>query len=393
MKIFFLAILITLLFANCKTIETEGQINEAITSINMDQPISDTLYIEAGDLSHDLSIVRLETSSSIILGNIYNLIRCDNFFIIETERGSYLFTQNGRYLRELYRRGRGPEEFLSPKFSPKIVNNILYLEDWFKRQDRYYGIDLASGEINVIVKPLAWHTHDFLVTEEGTIAAFGEFIPDDSDNVGFVFLSRKRDLYFQDMNGNLIGKYDLGFAEHGQAFGWAEMHYLAGQIYLTTPRGETILRIRGNNADTIWTNHFETEYKKRDIPGRYTYASLIYFSSGRVLLQKQEIEIIGRSGRHARKGIILVDRFEGTSRIIKYYLKTRNNMLNLTKFDFTRDGYLCKVLYAHQIIEMMKDPEMEDYINELVQRGSYFADEPISMDDNPFLLTGRISND
>ena len=68
----------------------------------------------------------------------------------------------------------------------------------------------------------------------------------------------------------------------------------------------------------------------------------------------------------------------------------RNNMLNLTKFDFTRDGYLCKVLYAHQIVEMMKDPEMESYINELMQRGSYFADESISMDDNPFLLIGKI---
>lgn len=331
-----------------------------------------------------------------ILGNIYGIIRSDDYFIVSPEGGSYLFTQNGHFLRELYRSGRGPEEFLSPKFSHKIVNNILYLEDWSKRHDRYYGIDLESGKIKVIEKPLAWHTHDFLVTEDGTIAAFGQFIPDGTDHITDPSKIFKRDLYFQDMYGSLIAKYDLGFAEQGQAFGLAEMHFLSGEIYLTIPRGETILRIQDNNADTIWTNYFENEYKRGDIPGRYTYASLIYYSSKRILLEKQEVEIIIRpnniiSGRRAHKGIILVDRYEGTTRVIKPYLKCRNNILNLTKLDFTRDGYLCKVLYAHQIIELMKDPDMEAYLNDLIRKGSYFADEPISIDDNPFLLKGKIN--
>jgi hypothetical protein len=39
----------------------------------------------------------------------------------------------------------------------------------------------------------------------------------------------------------------------------------------------------------------------------------------------------------------------------------------------------------------MKDPEMEDYLSDLINKGSYFTNEPISMDDNPFLLIGRIS--
>lgn len=382
---------------NCKNRETNSEPKEAFTSINVDQHIEDTLYVEAGDFFHDLSLVKLETNSSIILGNIYGIVRSDDYFIISPERGSYLFTKDGRFLREMYRRGRGPEEFLSPKFSSKIVNNTLYLEDWSKRQDRYYGIDLESGAIKVIEKPLAWHTHDFLVSENGTIAAFGQFIPDGADHMTDPSRMFKRDIYFQDMYGSLIVKYDLGFAEQGQAFGLAEMHFLSGEIYLTTPRGETILRIQDNKADTIWTNYFESEYKRRDIPGRYSYASLIYYSSKRILLEKQEVEIIIRpnniiSGRRAHKGIILVDRYEGTTRVIKPYLKCRNNILNLTKLDFTRDGYLGKVLYAHQIIELMKDPEMDTYLNDLIRKGSYFADEPVSIDDNPFLLVGRISD-
>jgi hypothetical protein len=397
MKILYLAIVMVILLVSCKNIETDSEPKEAISSINVDQHIEDTLYVEADDFFLDLSLVKLETNSSIILGNIYDIKRSDDYFIISPERGTYLFTQNGRFLRELYRRGRGPEEFLSPKFSPKIVNNILYLEDWSKRQDRYYGIDLESGEVKVIEKPLGWRTHDFLVTEEGTIAAFGEYVPDDSEINRGQSQIFKRDIYFQDMYGSLIGKYDLGFAEHGRAFGLSEIHYLSGEIYLTTPRGETILRIRDNNADTIWTNNFENEYKGEYIPGRYTYASLIYYSSDMVLLQKQEVERIIRQnirgGRHYLKGIILIDKYEGASSIIKPYLKSRNNVLDLTKFDFTRDGYLCKVLYAHQIIELMKDPDMQAYLNDLIRRGSYFADEPVSIDDNPFLLIGRIYKD
>jgi len=396
MKIISLTIITILLLTNCKPKETEGQLIEPTTSINVDLHIEDTLYIEAGDLFNDLSIVRLETNSTLTIGNIYGLIRSNNYFIIETDIGCYLFTHNGRFLRELYRRGRGPEEFLSPKFSPIIVNNILYLEDWSKSRDRYYGIDIESGEIKVIEKPLAWHTHDFLVTEEETIAAFGEYIPDETDHATGLSRVFKRDIYFQDMNGNLVGKCDLGFAEHGRVFGLAEMHNLGGEIYLTTPRGETTLRIRDNQADTIWTNHFDIEFKRGDIPGKYTYASLIYYSTEWVLLQKQEVEIVIRqnirSGRQARKGIILVDRYERTTKILKSYLKTRSNPLYLTKFDFTRDGYLCKVLYAHQIVEMIKDPDMENYINELMQTGSYFADEQISIDNNPFLLIGRIND-
>lgn len=396
MKIFSLTILIILLLTNCKTTETEGLQKETVTSINVDQPIEDTLYFEAGELFNSLFIVRLETNSSINIGNIYDIIKSDEYLIISTERGSYLFTNDGRFLKELYRRGRGPEEFLSPKFSPIIVNKILYLEDWSKRQDRYYGIDLESGEIKVIEKPLAWRTHDFLVTEDGNIAAFGEYIPDKTDHATGLSRVFKRGIYFQDMNGNLVGEYDLGFAEHGRSFGLAEMHYFGGDIYLATPRGETILRIRDKQADTIWTNHFEAEFKRGDIPGTYTYTSLIYYSTERVLLQKQEVEIVIRqnirSGRHALKGIILVDRYEGIAKIIKSYLKTRNNPLNLTKLDFTRDGFFCKVLYAHQIVEMIKDPDMENYINELMQTGSYFADEQISIDDNPFLLIGRIND-
>jgi hypothetical protein len=391
MKILYLVILISLLLMSCKNKATDSELKEPITSINVDQHIEDTLYIEAGDFFLDLSLVRLETNSSIMLGNIYDLVRSDDYFILSPERGSYLFTKDGRFLRELYRRGRGPEEFLYPRFSSRIVNGILYLEDWSKRQDRYYGIDLESGDIKVIEKPLAWRSHDFMVDEEGIIAAFGEFVPEGIDHARDPLTIIKRDLYFQDMNGNLINTYDMGFAEYGPSIGFAEMHFLSKEIYLTTPLGETILRIRDNKSDTIWTNFFETKYN-RDIPGKYTYASLIYYSSDNILIQKQEVENTTRSRRRARKGIILVDRYEGTAKIFKSYLKTRKNMLNLTLYDFTSDGFLCKVIYAHQIVEMMKDPEMEAYLNDLIRKGSWSADEPISIDDNPFLLVGRISD-
>ncbi|MGF1587104.1 MAG: 6-bladed beta-propeller [Bacteroidales bacterium] len=392
MKILYLVILISLLLMSCKNKATDSELKEPITSINVDQHIEDTLYIEAGDFFQDLSLVRLETNSSIMLGNIYGIVRSDDYFIISPERGSYLFTKDGRFLRELYRSGRGPEEFLYPRFSSRIVNGILYLEDWSKRQDRYYGINLESGEIKVIEKPLAWRSHDFMVDEEGIIAAFGEFVPEGTDHARDPSRIIKRDLYFQDMNGNLINTYDHGFSEHGKIWGFAEMHFLSKDIYLTTPLGKTILRIRDNKSDTIWTNFFETEYKRGDIPGKHTYASLIYYSSEKVLIQKQEVEITTRSGRHARKGIILVNRNEGTAKIIKSFLKTRKNMLNLTTYDFTRDGFLCKVIYAHQIVEMMKDPEMEAYLNDLIRKGSWSADEPVSIDDNPFILIGRISD-
>lgn len=384
-----------MLLVNCKNKENDNKLQEPITSINVDQPIEDTLYIEAGDFFNDLSIVRLETSSSNILGNIYGIIRSDEYFIIKPERGSYLFTHDGCFLRELYKSGRGPEEFVSPRFSHKIINNMLFLEDMAKRQDRYYGIGLESCEIKVIEKPLAWHTHDFLVNEEGTITAFGQFVPEETNQVTVPSRIIKNGLFFQDMNGNLISNYDLGFGDDGSAFGLAEMHYFSGEILLTFPRGESILRIQDNKADTIWTNYFEKKFNRRE-PGSYSYVSLIYYSSDRVLLQKQEVERVSRQnaigGRHARKGILLVDRHKGTTKVLKTYFNSRNNALELTKFDFTRDGYLCKVLYGHQILEMMKDPEMEAYLNKLIRKGSYFVDEPISMDDNPLLLIGRISD-
>ena len=347
------------------------------------------------DLVKDLKIVRLETTSSSLIDEIlYGVYRSDKYLIVRPRSETFLFTHDGRFLRNLYDIGRGPEDFIRPGFSPVIKNEVLYIEDKSKSKEKYYSINLDTGLFSEVIKPFPWESQSFIVQNDSTIIAFTNEVPDFNLSAGRAFEFLKQELHIIDNKGNLYQTYDFGISKPYSflTFNHGRLYQFSNDIYLRLPRGEHILQIKETSIDTVWTNYFENEFVTRDKSGSYTQVDLLYFSPARIILQKQAVIIGDMVIRRSPINLVLVDRERETVQIMKTYLKNRKHRLNVSSQNVTADGYLFIILYPHQMTDLMKDPEMKEYINGLIEKGSYFSDELISFDDNPFLLVGKIDN-
>lgn len=365
-------------------------------SINIDIDIKDTIEMDLRDLANDLKIVRLETTSSSLIDEIlYGVFKSDKYLIVRPRSETFLFTYDGRFVRSLYDIGRGPEDFIAPGFSQVIKDEVLYIEDKSKSKEKYYSINLDTGLSSEIIKPFPWESQSFIVQNDSTIIAFVNEVPDFNHLAGRAFEYLNQELHLIDKNGNFYRTYDFGISKPYSflTFNHGRLYQFSDDIYLRLPRGEHILQIKENSIDTVWTNYFGNEFVTRDKPGSYTDVDLLYFSQTQIILQKQAVIIGNMVIRRSPINLVLIDRERETIKIMKPFLKNREHRFHVSSWNVTADGYLFIILYPHQMIEFMKDPEMKEYINELIAKGSYYSDEPISLDDNPFLLVGKISND
>jgi len=383
--------LLLLIIVSCNKKQQE----EALTSINIDENIIDTLEMDLRDLVYELRIVRLETTSSSLLDEIWHgVYRSDKYLVVRPRSETFLFTHDGRFVRNLYDIGRGPEDFIAPGFSPIIKNEVLYIEDKSKSKEKYYRINLDTGVLSEIIKPFAWESQSFIVQNDSTIIAFANGILDHNLPAGTAYEYLKQGLHIIDKKGELYRAYDFGISKPYSflIFNHGRLYQFSDDIYLRLPRGEHILQIKENSIDTVWTNHFKNEFVTRDKPGSYTDVDLLYFSPTRAILQKQTVIIGNMVIRRSPINLVLVEREKKTAQIMKLFFRNREHRFHVSSWNVTSDGYLFIILYPYQMIELMKDPEMKEYINELIAKGSYYSDEPISLDDNPFLLIGRIND-
>lgn len=78
----------------------------------------------------------LETTDSCLLGEIQKIERWKNlYYIRDVNDNLYIFDREGKFIRKIGRKGRGPEEYtVISDFSIDPVNGDIYLIDWEKMQ-------------------------------------------------------------------------------------------------------------------------------------------------------------------------------------------------------------------------------------------------------------------
>lgn len=95
--------------------------------------------------SYQCRLVSLETSDSVLIGNIDQVIKFDSAYYVLTNNEILSFSLTGKYLSKLSSKGNGPNDYISiSKFQicKKDSNNIIYISSI----NELSGYDFNSGK-------------------------------------------------------------------------------------------------------------------------------------------------------------------------------------------------------------------------------------------------------
>lgn len=129
--------MLTFLLFSCQTTET----NE----IDLSKPAG-TITQKFSDIADNLRAIPLETSDSCLLSS-YLEVWVGNKYIVTADRESmHLFDKDGKHIRQLAKRGKGPGEFNSiATFTVDEAGERLYYRDWSQRTELRV-IELNTGK-------------------------------------------------------------------------------------------------------------------------------------------------------------------------------------------------------------------------------------------------------
>lgn len=395
-KLLLIALIIPFTFScnNNKQIKESLNIeNSRVNSTVIDKNINDSIELELGDISQNLQIIRLETSKSILLGNIYTIVLGENYLVIGTERDYYLFDRKGKYIRRLFITGRGPEEFNLPRFSKVIRNDILYLNDYQKSRKYIYSIDLNTGKQNRILR-----------ADEGII---GSFIPDSdttfliiSDKMSIDKKTRKMALEFslirQNFKGTLLNNLALGISKGNGTFipSTFSMYANEGNVLITSPRCDSILRVSNFKLIPIWRNTYETNFDEYLSTQKVPEANLVHYSEDSLLLwiSSQTYEIFNNGNRRigGKVQFLLMDRINDKLLAVKnLFFKDKTKTINIARINLLDNDRFAMVISPDDMDSMLKNPLIKESIERILIKDSTRIQSPITSFDNPFILIGK----
>jgi hypothetical protein len=125
----FLIVLAVIVFTSCKSRESKYSEDEPILNIDVRNGLNqkDNEFF-LSDFANNIKYIPLETNDSCLLSNIsYLCLTQENIFISDT-KVLYQFDENGRFIRQIGKIGRGPGEHGSRiKFAVDELNNEIYI--------------------------------------------------------------------------------------------------------------------------------------------------------------------------------------------------------------------------------------------------------------------------
>ena len=158
--------------------------------------IKDSLHIRMSDFANGFEFIRLESGKDYMISyGLKNYVN-DEYFITEKFRGDiYQFGRDGRFIRKLVVKGKGPTEFVDAKWTVDDVNQILYLSDRAKN-NYFLRFDLKTGNyLGDLKKAYPGRTYDIHYTENDILMVVPSGSYKDREYPDYI--------YYQDLDGNI----------------------------------------------------------------------------------------------------------------------------------------------------------------------------------------------
>lgn len=359
-----------------------GQIGE-ITSIDLSEIVPDTSYWDISQAFEDLSLIKLGDESSIVLGNIHGVSHFTSGFIVNVERGSFLFDTSGVYKRDYIKYGRGPEEFLNGIVLCFLKDTAGVIEDLHKSRDFYYTVNIENSAIGRIKKASSGRISSLIPLSDTTLAA----LTDD------MLVGRGMELNFslvqQKIDGELISNCNLG-SDMGNFLGPGTILNSGVGIVVSLPSGKYFFGVNSDNLiDTIWETRGLNWPPSPISPGAYDQLAPGHIDQEKLLIFKRKVVVGHMVTKFTDWELLLINKKTGAVTVLKPYLLDELMQLNISKGDFTSDGYFCKVLYPKFLMQITTLPGGVNFLNSM-NKSSRAGLEKLSLEDNPYLLYGRL---
>lgn len=176
--ILYIAILYT--WSACKSqSEKASDFPADVEIININPDDSQMKNALASEIIDSCHFILLETSDSIVIGNIKQIFEAgDKYYIYDNSSDIiFIFNQNGRYLSRINQRGRGPQEYvrINDVFVDTLTNDIIISCDRSQSLVRYN----CNGKFLKRI-PNPFITSAFATINSDTIITYGGRMPNES---------------------------------------------------------------------------------------------------------------------------------------------------------------------------------------------------------------------
>jgi hypothetical protein len=144
-----LLLLLTVIVSSCKNETKSNDAGEVISYINIDANWEMSLDTLVAHTEHIL----LETTPESLLGNIQVIKTDDSLYFIKDEERVLIFDYNGKFINQVGRLGRGPEEYgyIHDYFLDRINNEVCIIDRTKKKvfKHDYNGRFTQSVELDL----------------------------------------------------------------------------------------------------------------------------------------------------------------------------------------------------------------------------------------------------
>lgn len=102
-------LLISIFLYSCQyeTVPTEG-----LQTLDIETCFKEEKEMNLSEIADTIEFLELKTPKEIVISNIANIIQADDFWLIYTHKGIYKFTRTGDFIKQIGRKGQGPDEYI-----------------------------------------------------------------------------------------------------------------------------------------------------------------------------------------------------------------------------------------------------------------------------------------
>jgi hypothetical protein len=403
MKLYYLPLVLVFLFQISACNKTVRNPSVGIVhKIDADN-IKDVIDLKLSDMADSFRLVPLETTKECLLDKSTEFYVGKSFIIAYSKNGVYKFSSDGKFIKRLFKTGRGPDEILSTVYSTFVVDDkkdLLYI--YVQGQSgKYFVYDLESEHFSDPVKQC--------------FSGFGSFdIYNDSLIVGSLFGFRDTSdyaVYFQNLKGEFVSgitnykrlKTNKGIISQP---GWITK---SDSIYYFNFRyDDTLFKITENKLIPYLAFNFKakrgnppTEIRQKG--DRFIY--LQFVTPGFMIIQIQVIEEVIRSADEKMKfNYLLFNNITGKASNINTYIDNfiadTLDVLKMSRLNETYMYFLSRppnrnLVVAYDPFQIKKAIgrgfNSKDFPNKINQQLVKLNDN-LQETDNPILLIGRIKD-
>lgn len=391
----FIILLVSLAASACKQESNNAvELNNNGTPVVYIERISESGELKLSDIARDFEIVRLETNEDCMIDYAMRAHITDDYIIISTVgRGIYLFSREGKYIRQIAGTGNGPGEVNDPNRNLEYSEseNKLYATESYGYPSKIFSFDIENRSYSEIVLPqlnesVFYSVRNVIPENDSTLLVSTILSPNERLNCRVMAVSPEGKLLWQINHNNAYDSYNV------------ELYKINHKTFFCyTMAGDTLFSLIDKTLSPFAIFKSEREqygFNKENKIGDISYGYRVL--NNELIIGSYNTIIDFDDSRPGR-----IRPVYGNSKSFVYNFK-KNRAYIVDKFqdDFLgsddiffrpqMNGFCWRPFNTQDILTLnekhQKDPDLDQEIKDRVQKLA----EEIDIDDNPVILIGKM---